>query len=81
MDSITEQLGSLAGKQPTFEVAVSRRKSRRNTNSFEPTEDPVPLLNNKPDKDLEILLTGNAILVSCIDENTDMDPEGVDEEY
>lgn len=73
MESITEPLGSLAGKSPTFEVAIKRRRINR-TNSFEPTEEPIPLLNNKKDTELESLLQEhNAILVSCVDENTDME--------
>ena len=78
--SQTEPLGSLAGKKPTFEVAEKRRtRSRRNVDSLSPTEDEIPKLNGQPDKDLEILLSGNAILVSCTDTNADMDSEG--EEY
>jgi hypothetical protein len=76
LESITEPLGSLAGKSPTFEVAVKRRRIKR-TNSFEPTEEPVPLLNGKPDKDLEnLLVQHNGILVSVSDDNV-----GENEEY
>jgi MCM P-loop domain len=59
----------------SYEVVEHRRRSRR-TNSFEPTEDPIPLLNGKPDKDLENLLSEhNGILVSVTDDNTEIEEE------
>ena len=71
MESIIEPLGSLAGKSPTFEVAVKRRRIKR-INSFEPTEEPTPLLNGKKDTELESLLNEhNAILVSVSDDNVE----------
>ena len=77
MESVTEPLGSLEGKQPTFEVvSSSRSRKRRNKNSFEPTEEPVPLLNNKKDTELESLLKShNAILVSYSDSNVEEQEE------
>ena len=74
-ESVTEPLGSLSGKSPTYEVVEHRRRTTINR-EFEPTEEAPPLLNGKKDSDLK-MLSGNAILVSYSDENTDMG----DEEY
>jgi len=74
-ESITEPLGSLVGKKPTFEIAETRRRIKR-TSSFEPTEEEVPLLNGKRDRDLESLLSEhNGILVSVSDDNVDMEEQ------
>jgi NMD protein affecting ribosome stability and mRNA decay len=69
-ESLPEPLGSRGSGAVKFEVVESskHRRSRVNRDS-EPTEDPAPLLNGKKDADLEILLSGNAILVSCVDNN------------
>lgn len=73
-ESTTVPLGSLSGKSPTYEVVEKRRSRSRINRSFEPTEEPIPLLNNKRDTELESLLQEhNGILISCTDENTDME--------
>ena len=72
----TEPLGSLSGKSPTYEVAVTKRRSRKNSTGLEPTEDQVPKLNNKPDTELESLLSEhNGILLSCVDDNVSEEQE------
>ena len=50
-ESRTEPLGSLTGKQPTFEAALHRKR----TNGYGPTEEPIPKFGNFEDTDLKLL--------------------------
>jgi len=72
-------LGSVqyGGKTAVFESVVSRRRSiKRATNSFEPTEDPIPLLAGKPDTELEALLKDRGGSITYIeDSNSDIEEE------
>ncbi len=73
-------LGNIQGvSQGNFEV-VSKRRSIKHTGGFQPTEEPVPLLAGKPDKDLEMMLQGNAILVGIID-SVDQSEETTGDRY
>jgi hypothetical protein len=53
-------------RESNFEVVESRRRSSRSRNMFQPTEDPIPLLGNKPDKELESLLKDRGGIVTNI---------------
>lgn len=71
-ESLPQPLGIHGIGKVKFEVVEYRRRTRVDRDSFEPTEEPIPFLNGKPDRDLENLLSEhNGILVSCVDENVE----------
>ena len=66
---LVQPLGSLAGKKPTFEASVPRRsRSRRNTNAFEPTEEPIPKFGNFEDTELKEMVADGAQIISITDD-------------
>ena len=63
-ESRTEPLGSLTGKQPTFEAASHRKRN----NAYEPTEEPIPKFGNFEDTDLKEMVVDVAQVISIRDD-------------
>lgn len=75
----TIALGSVQyGGQATFESVVSRRRIKRDRNTFEPTEEPIPLLAGKRDTELEAMLKDRGGQIISI---TDSGEEEEEDEY